>query len=122
MMTRDGLLTALEAVLELPIEVVLFVNELDGDNVNLSDIEEARNYKRQTLKREQWKIDEENLQATSARVPFVFTGRAGKVVGYALVARGRVVTYETFMDPVPINTNEDKLGIYAKIRAEALAS
>lgn len=121
-MTRDGLLTALESLVEQPLQIGLYTNTPDGDVVSVSDLEEARNYKRVTVPKGGWKIDRDALTATCEKVSIRFTGRGGKIVGYFIEGRGRVVLYEPFMDPVPANSDEDVIGVRARIDAQSLAS
>jgi len=122
MLTKDGLLTALESTIENEITVGLYVNEPDGDAVLRSDLEESKNYQPQKLNRAQWAVDEQKLEATADRVVFKFSGKAGKIVGYFLEARGRVITYEPFMDPLPVNTNEDVIRVRPRIMAKRLVA
>lgn len=121
-LTRDGLLTALESLLDQPITIRVHTNEPDGDVVSISDLEEARNSKPVTLTRKDWQINEEAVHATGPRTAIRFSGRAGKVTGWHGEARGRVVVYEQFMDPVPVNTDEDIIWVTPRIRAESLVT
>jgi hypothetical protein len=118
MLTVDGLLDALESIASRPMECRLFTNEPDGDVLYASDLEEPQHYKPVTVEPSRWKIDAENLSMTADRLEFSFSGKAGKIAGYFLSRNGRVLNYELFMDPVPINSVEDKIGVRPRILAK----
>lgn len=120
MLTVDGLLDALESIAARPMECRLYVNEPDGDVVWLSDLEQATNYDPVTVPPDAWKIDENTLSMTADAVEFSFSGKAGKIAGYFLTRAGRVLSYEPFMDPIPINSKQDRIKVRPRILAKRL--
>jgi len=120
MLTVDGLLDALESIASRPMECRLFVNEPDGDVLYATDLEEPPNYKPVVVDPAAWHVDNQNLSITANPIEFSFSGKAGKIAGYFLTRGARVLNYELFMDPVPINSKEDKIKVRPRILAKRI--
>ena len=123
MLTLDGHLSGLEALVRQPLTARLYVNEPDGEVVYASDLEEPlQNYTPVTVPPEIWKSDRVNYWVeVKERITFSFIGKAGKIAGYFLTLGDSIVLYEPFMDPIPVNTNEDKIHVRPRIRAKRMA-
>lgn len=120
MLTVDGLLDALESIAARPMECKVFLNEPDGDVLYATDLEEAPNYQPVIVKPESWKLDENNLSITAEQIQIVFSGKAGKIAGYFLTRGNRVLNYELFIDPIPVNAKGDTIKVTPRILAKRL--
>lgn len=122
MMTTDGLIAVLEGLTAKPVLLCLYVNEPDGDVVRRADFEEPNTYTPITIEPGQWKINRQSFFATAEKTSFPFTGKAGKVVGYFIVRDDVVLDYQPFLDPIPINTNEDIIHVRPRIKTRRMTA
>jgi hypothetical protein len=117
MITRDGLMLAIERLIGDGLELGLYVNELDGQDVRLSDIKQPKNYAMIKVPQSSWNLDPVNSAATASKQRFKFGGKAGYISGYFIKSGERLISYEPFMDPIPINSNEDVIGVRPRLFA-----
>jgi hypothetical protein len=117
MITRDGLMTAVERLLGEGLEVGLYQNELDGSDVRLSDVKQPKNYSMVMVPASKWTKDPARMSATAEKQELKFSGKAGHVIGYFLKSGDRLISYEPFMDPIPINSDEDVIYVRPRLFA-----
>jgi len=119
MMTREGLMVALGAIVGGGVKIGLYVNALAGEGVKLSDIEQAPGIA--LIEVSGWRENEKagQIEATS-RYTFKSPGNVGLIRGYYMQARGKVLYYQPFQQPVPFMTNEDVMHIRPRLRAKPM--
>lgn len=123
MIPAEGRVAILEALVDQPMLLCLFLSGPKGEDASAADFKECEDCEPRTVKRRDWLIDGGAGEASIDAHTFEFDATGSKVGGWLLlrVKDRALVAFEHFASPYPINSDEDTVKVRARIRLSAPA-
>jgi hypothetical protein len=118
MIPNEGLVAALQAIVEKPMLLCLFSEAPENAELaTYADFKEPSAYEPFPVERRMWRIDQAAVEAALDRHVFRFKAPTPQVAGWLLMLRTdrTVLSFNRFARPYPINSSEDTIAVRARI-------